>query len=115
MGMLLNTVEAAATLTVGTDAFRNERENVTSRPRVIDGVAIVGGNAIGEASVSMYAGSNFLGTYQSSLNGAVAILMPDHLQAVGPAYVAPGDKISGIIATAPTVSPLKIQVFGRRA
>ncbi len=110
--MLLNTVEAVATLIVGTDAFRNERKNVSSRPRVVTGIAIVGGNAVGEAEVDLYVGDHYLGRYQSSLNGAVAVLIPDHVQQVGPAYVAPGDKIAGIIAVAPTVSPLKIQVFG---
>lgn len=112
MGMLLNTVEAAATLIVGTDAFRNERKNVSSRPRRVTGVAIVGGNTIGEAEVDFYVGDHYLGRYQSSLNGAVAILMPDHLQAIGPAFCPPGDKIAAIIAVAPTVSPLKIQLYG---
>ena len=110
--MLLNTTEAAATLTVGTDAFRNERKNVSSRPRVITGVAIVGANAINECRVDLYVGDVFLGSYRNSRAGVVAPILPDDLQLLGARFVAPGDKIAAIIGVAPTVSPLLIQVHG---
>jgi hypothetical protein len=112
-GILINTNEAAATLTVGTDAFRNERKSVSSRNRVVSGIAIVGGNAINEASVDLYAGDHFFGTFRNSLNGAVSPIMPDHFQSISPTVVAAGDRITAIVATAPTVSPLLIQLFGQ--
>lgn len=111
-GILLSTVEATATLLVGTDAFRNERKNSSSRPRVITGIAIVGGNAIGECTVNLFVENNFIGAFENSLNGAVAILLPDHLQPIGNAPVPAGSRIVAQIAVAPTVSPLKIQVYG---
>jgi len=112
-GILISTVEAAATLVVGVDAFRNSRKRTSSRARSVEGIAIVGGNAIGEATVDLYAGDYFFGTYETKLNGAVAILLPDHLDPIRATMVAPGDAITAIIATAPTVSPLKINLYGR--
>ncbi|GAI71657.1 unnamed protein product, partial [marine sediment metagenome] len=46
--MILNTYEAAATLTLGVDAFRNERKSVSSRRRVLRGVAVVGSTAVND-------------------------------------------------------------------
>lgn len=110
--MLLITNEAAATLTVNTDAFRNERKNVSSRPRRITGVAIVGGNAINEAEINLYIGDVYLGAYRNSLNGAVAPIYPDHFQPIGNRFVPPGEKISALVGIAPTVSPLIIHLHG---
>ena len=110
--MLFNTVEAAATLTVGTDAFRNERKRSSSRPRIMEGIAIVGGNAIGEATVNVFIEDYFVGAFQNSLNGAVSVIMPDHYQSTGRHAIPAGSQVAAIIAVAPTVSPLKIQVFG---
>ena len=112
-GVLISTDEAAATLTAGVDAFRNSRMRTSSRPRVVEGIAIVGGNAIGEAQVDLYAGNHYFGRFETKLNGAVAILLPDHLAPIPSTIVAPGDPISALIGVAPTVSPLKIQLFGR--
>lgn len=111
--MLFNTVEAVATLIVGVDAFRNERKRTTSRPRVMTGLAIVGGNTVGECSVDFYIEDFYVGRFQSSLNGAVAILLPDHLQPTGSHMIPAGSQVAAIIAVAPTVSPLKIQVYGQ--
>jgi hypothetical protein len=110
--MLLNTSEAAATLTVGVDAFRNERKNVTSRPRAITGIIIVGANAINEARVGLYVGDTYIGGFRNSRAGVAAPIVPDDVQSVGNRFVAPGDKIAAIIEVAPTVSPLLIQVLG---
>lgn len=112
-GILINTAEAAATLTVGTDAFRNERKRTSSRRRIVEGVVIVGGNAINEAAVDLYAGDFFFGRFRNSRAGVAAPIMPDDLQALRPTMVAPGDALTATIGTAPTVSPLYIQVIGR--
>ena len=109
--MLFNTSEAVATLTVGTDAFRNERKRSSSQLRVMKGIAIVGGNAINEVAVDFFIEDFFVGTYRNSLNGAVAPRMPDDYQAVGPHVIPAGSQVAAIIRAAPTVSPLQIQVF----
>lgn len=110
-GILLNTSEAVGTLVAGVDAFRNERKNYTANPRKITGIAIVGGNAINECSLDLHAGDHYFGRFRNSLNGAVAPRMPDDLQPIDPTWVV-GDKITATIVTAPTVSPLQIQLFG---
>lgn len=112
-GVMISTIEAAATLTAGVDAFRNSRKRTSSRPRSVEGIGIVGGNAVGEATIDLYAGDYFFGTFESKLNGAVSILLPDHYEPIRPALVLPGDAITAIVATAPTVSPLKINLYGR--
>jgi len=112
-GILINTAEAAATLTVGVDAFRNDRKRTSARTRIVEGLSIVGGDAINEASIDLFAGDFFFGTFYNTLNGVVAATMPDHYQALRPTKIAPGDALTATIKTAPTVSPLKIQVFGR--
>lgn len=112
-GVLINTAEAAATLTVGTDAFRNERKRTSARRRVVEGIVIVGGNAINEAAVDLYAGDFYFGRFRNTHSGVVAPVMPDDLQPLRPTVVAPGDALTATIGTAPTVSPLYIQVIGR--
>jgi len=112
-GILINTSEAAATLTAGVDAFRNERKSTSSRTRVITGITIVGGNTINEAALDLYAGDYYFGRFRNSLNGAVSPIMPDHYQAIRPTVVAAGDRITCTVGTAPTVSPLLVQLFGR--
>lgn len=111
-GILFQTREAAATLTAGTDAFRNEALASSARRRVIRGIALTGGNAVAEASVRLMAGRINLGTYFATTSGVAMPVNPDDYQAITPVRVAPGDRLSAIIATAPTVNPLAIQVFG---
>jgi len=112
-GILINTSEAAATLTVGTDAFRNDRKRTSSRTRIVEGIVIVGANAINEATVDLFAGDYFFGSFRNSRAGVAAPIIPDDFQAIRPTVVAPGDAINAQIRVAPTVSPLLIQIHGR--
>ncbi len=112
-GILINTSEAAAGLTAGTDAFRNERKRTSSRPRSVEGIVLVGGNAVNEAEVDLFAADYFFGTFRNSRNGVVAPILPDDLQPIRPTLVAPGDAITALIRTAPTVSPLLCMIMGR--
>ena len=112
-GILINTSEAAATLTVGTDAFRNDRKRTSSRPRVIEGIVIVGANAINESTIDLFAGDYFFGSFRNSRAGVAAPIIPDDYQSIRPTMVAPGDAITAQVRVAPTVSPLLIQIHGR--
>lgn len=111
-GIIFQTREAAATALVGVDLFRNEALSQSARRRVIRGIALIGGNAIAEASVRLKAGRVDLGTYYTTTAGAVMPIMPDDLQTMTPIRIAPGDRLSAIVVTAPTVSPIACQVFG---
>ena len=108
--MIINTYEAAATLLVGVDALRNERQNVSSRRRVLRALAIVGANAINECAVDIYIEDFYVGRFRNTRAGAVQVLMSEDMVPVGPHYIPPGSKITAIIAIAPTVSPLIIQL-----
>lgn len=112
-GILINTSEAAATLTVGVDAFRNERKSTSSRNRIISGIVIVGGNAINEAAVDLFAGDFYFGRYRNSRSGVAAPIIPDDFQSLQPRVVAAGDRLTATVAVAPTVSPLLVQIIGR--
>lgn len=108
MGMLLYMYEAAATLTVGTDAARNERKRVTSDDRVLTGVAVVGGNAINQAAVDIYIQDFYVGRFRNTKSGAVGVAENEDVVHVGPHMVPAASQLSAIIQTAPTVSPLTI-------
>jgi len=112
-GMLISTSEAAATLTVGTDAFRNDRKRTSSRTRVVEGLAVVGSAAINDTEVDLYAGDYYFGRFRNSRAGVAAPIMPDDFQAVRATIVAPGDALTATIVDAPGTNPLLIQVFGR--
>lgn len=113
-GELLSTSEAAATLTAGTDAFRNERKRSSSRERSVTGVSVVGGNAINEAVVDIFIEDYFVGRFRNTRSGVVAAILPDDFQPVREASIPAGSQIAAIIITAPTVSPLLVKVYGRQ-
>lgn len=113
MGILINTSEAAATLTVGTDAFRNDRKRTSSKVRIVEGFVIVGSAAINDSEVDMFAGDYYFGRFRNTHTGVVAPVFPDDLQPVRPTVVAPGDAITATIVDAPATNPLLIQVHGR--
>lgn len=112
-GELISTSEAAATLTVGVDAFRNERKSVSSRPRRIDGFSVVGSVAINDTEVDFHAGDYYFGRFRNSRAGVVAAILPDDFQPVRPVMVAPGDKVTATIVDAPATNPLLIKVYGQ--
>lgn len=109
--MIINTYEAAATLTVGTDALRNEQRNVSGQPRIMKAIGIVGGNAINEASLDVYIGDFYVGNFRNTASGVAGIDLTKDLKPVGPHAVPAGDKISAIVRIAPTVSPLLISIL----
>ena len=111
MGILMNTSEAAATLLAGVDALRNERKNVSARRRVINGIIIVGANAINECEVDLHAGDHYFGRFRNSRAGVAAPIIDEDFQPISPTWVV-GDKITATIVVAPTVSPLLIQIHG---
>lgn len=113
-GELMSTSEAAATLTAGTDAFRNERKRTSSQTRSITGISIVGGNAINEAVVDIFIEDYIVGRFRSSRAGVVQAILPDDFQPVREASIPSGSQVAAIIITAPTVSPLLIKVYGRQ-
>lgn len=114
-GALMSTNEAAATLLVGVDVFRNDRNQTTPYPRVVTGITVVGSTAINDFEIDVYAGDVYLGHFFVNVVGAaVTPAMPDNLQPIAPTYVAPGTRISGIITNAAVGNPVQCKLYGRR-
>lgn len=111
-GELLSTNEAAATLTLGTDVFRNNRKNSSAKVRRVDGFTVIGSQAINDFAVDIFAGDHYFGRFLNSRAGVAAAVIPDDYQAVAPTMVAPGDRITGIITDAASTSPVLIKCYG---
>jgi len=109
--MLISTYEAAGTLLAGVDALRNERKNVSSRRRVLRGVAIVGGTAVDDSIVDLYIEDFFVGTFRNTAAGVVGVNTTQDVVPVGPHYIPPGSKLSGIMAANCGAGFLKIQLY----
>ncbi|MBA7541423.1 hypothetical protein ES705_33736 [subsurface metagenome] len=110
--MLINTYEAAATLTLGVDALRNERKSVSSRRRVLRGVAVVGSTAINDCAVDIYIEDFYVGRFRNTKAGAaVQVVLAEDVLPVGPHYIPPGSKLSAIIGIAVVGNPLIIQLL----
>ncbi|MBA7577923.1 hypothetical protein ES708_19779 [subsurface metagenome] len=109
--MLINTYEAAATLTLGVDALRNERKSVSSRRRVLRGVAVVGSAVVNDCAVDIYIEDFYVGRFRNSKAGAaVQVVTNEDILPVGPHYIPPGSKLSAIIGEAVVTNPLIIQL-----
>lgn len=111
-GVLIASNEAAATLTVGVDAFRNERKRVSSKLRYLDGIAVVGSAAINDAAVDLYIEDYYVGRFYNSRAGVAAPIYPDDVQPIRPAACPPGSQLTCIIADAPVTSPLLVTLLG---
>ena len=108
--MFIKTHEAAASLTLGTDALRNERLNVTSQDRALRGVAVVGSAAINDCEVAVYIESFLVGHFRNTKAGVVQVDQLTDVIAVGPHAVPAGAKLSAIMTIAPGTSPLIVQL-----
>lgn len=114
-GQLLSTDEAAATLLVGIDVFRNERMNVDTRWRLVTGITIVGSTALRDFAINLFAGDLMLGNYVVNVIGAAVIpVLPDNLQPIPPTWVQPGTKIAGIITNAAVGNNVQCVLYGKR-
>ena len=109
--MLISTYEAAATLLAGVDALRNERKNVSSRRRVLRGVACVGGAAVDDTTFDLYIEDFFVGTFRNTAAGVVGVNITQDVIPVGPHYIPPGSKLSAIMAANAGAGFCKIQLY----
>lgn len=107
--MYIKTFELAATLILGVDALRNERMNVSSKPRQLRGVAVVGSTAINDCEVTLYIEDFIVGQFRNTRAGAaIQVLADQDIQPVGPHFIPPGAKITARITDAVVGNPLII-------
>ncbi len=109
--MLINTYEAAATLTLGVDALRNERKSVSSKNRVLRGVAVVGSTAVNDCAVDIYIEDYYVGRFRNTKAGAaIQVITNEDIFPVGPHFIPRGSKVSAIVGIAVIGNPLIIQL-----
>ena len=94
MLMNLNVLTAAAL--VGVDLAANDRNSVSSRPRVIRAIGVAGSVAAHDFWVDVFIGNHSVGTFYNTQFGIVELGMNTDMIPVGNQYVPPGDKIAVI-------------------
>ena len=94
--MLLNLFIVTAAALVGVDLAANDRNNVSSRPRVMTGVAVVGSVAVNDFWVDVFIGNHFVGRFYNTKVATNQIAINEDVVPVGRKFVPPGDKIAVI-------------------
>ena len=99
---------AAASATAGTNLISGK--NYAQKPylRVLQGIGVVGGNAINEAKVELFVGGVSLGTFLNTKSGVSAVQKDD----VRPLDIGclPNELVELKVVVAPTVSPIVWQL-----
>ncbi len=101
---------AAATAVAGYDLFQNQSWNISSRRRVIAGIAVVGSAAINDTSFDLFVEDKKIGTFYNTHLGIVAPLNEDVIP-LGKIYVPPGSKISAMMLVIPTTNPIIVRLY----
>jgi hypothetical protein len=94
--MLLNLFALTAAATAGVDLAANDRNNVSSKPRIMRGVACVGSVAVNDFYVDVFIGNHFVGRFYNTKIATNQIAINEDVVPVGRRYVPPGDKIAVI-------------------
>ena len=94
--MIMNLHILTAAALAGTDLAANDRNNVSSKPRVIRAVGVAGSVAAYDFWADVFVGRAFIGRFYNTKFGIQPIAMNEDMIPVGNAYVPPGDKISVI-------------------
>ncbi len=94
--MILNLFILTAAALAGVDLAANDRNNVSSRPRQIRGIAVVGSVAVNDFWVDVFIGNTFVGRFYNTKIATNQIAINEDVVPVGAQYIPPGDKISVI-------------------
>ena len=94
--MIMNLHILTAAALVGTDLAANDRNNVSSQPRVMRGVGVAGSVAVDDFWVDVFIGRHFVGRFYNTKIATNQIAQNEDVIPVGNSYVPAGDKISVI-------------------
>lgn len=109
--MLVNAHVAAATAVVGYDLLQNERMNVSSQPRILRGVALVGSTNVDDAAVDIYIENFYVGRFYNTHAGVIQVDAQSDIMPVGPHAVPAGSKLSAIVFDAPAGNPVNLVLY----
>jgi len=94
--MLLNLHVLTAAALAGVDLAANDRNNVSGKPRVMQGVACVGSVAVDDFWVDIFIGNFFVGRFYNTKIATNQIAVNEDVVPVGRKLVPAGDKIAVI-------------------
>jgi len=95
---------------VGYDLLSQETWNISSRRRVIQGIAFVGSTAINDCEGDLFVEDKKVGHFFNTRAGVLAPLQEDAIP-LGRIYVPPGSKIAFIITVAAVGNPVIIRLY----
>ena len=94
--MILNIHALTAVALAGVDLAANERNNISSEPRVITGVGVTGSVAINDFWVDVFIGRFFVGRFYNTKPAGTQIQFNEDIRPTGRLLVKPSSKISVI-------------------
>jgi len=94
--MLMNLHVLTAAALAGVDLAANDRNNVSGRPRVMKGVAVVGSVAVDDFWVEIFIGNHYVGRFYNTKIATNQIAINEDVVPVGRKLVPAGDKIAVI-------------------
>lgn len=103
--------ESSAGTAINTDIASGARGSIEPVPRILDGMAVLGSAAVGDAAVNLYLGDTFVGTYRNTSTSTAPDLQKD-VQPIG--YVlSPNEAIRLLIADASGTTALRCVLYTR--
>jgi len=102
---------AAAVALVGVDLLTNQSWNISSKRRVLTGVALVGSTAVNDFSADLYIEDTRVGTFWNTHAGVIAPDSEADTIALGRLYVPPGSKISFVCNINATANPVIARLY----
>ena len=109
--MLMNLHILTAAALVGVDLAAQDRNNVSSRPRIMTGVAVVGSVAVNDFWVDVFIGNTFVGRFYNTKAAGTQIVQNEDVRPVGRKFVPPADKISVIAGVNAGAGNVDIGIF----
>ena len=103
--------EASAGTALNTDLASGKRGAIEPVPRVLDGMAVLGSAAVGDAAVDLYLGDTYVGTYRNTSTTIAPDLQKD-VQPVG-YIIAPNEAIRLLVTDASVTTALRIILYTR--
>jgi len=94
--MLMNLHILTAAAVAGADLAANDRNNVSSENRILQGVAVVGSVAVDDFWVDVFVGNYFIGRFYNTKVATNQIAINEDVIPVGKRLVKAGSKISVI-------------------
>jgi len=109
--MILNIHALTAAALAGVDLAANERNNVSSKPRVVKGVACVGSVAVNDFWVDVYIGSYFVGRFYNTKIATNQIAINEDVIPLNNLFVPAGDKISVICGVNAGAGDVNVAIY----